>query len=67
MKSSVKLEDNKASYDRIIKVVICESKCNKCCRIRLCLCCDSSEGEYGSVDLCTDCLGKIHKEMLEMN
>jgi hypothetical protein len=52
----------KSAYGRSKQADIEEIECDSCKNNKFCLSMDSSDGEYGSVNLCFDCIQKMFDE-----
>ena len=61
----IKLKNSKAGFGKSNIVMIGKyNYCNKCDKTnKVALSCDSSDGEYGDICLCVDCLKEIIQQM----
>jgi hypothetical protein len=53
------------SYGRTGEIWIDKKNCNVCGFEAICLCVDSSEGEYGEGAICKNCIDKAFKNPIE--
>lgn len=51
-----------SGYGRSKEAEIEETLCDSCKENKVCLCTDSSDGEYGPVNLCFDCIKNLFAE-----
>lgn len=66
MNDYLKVFSWRAGYSRVGHLALSIEKCERCQRETVCLHFDESEGEYGGVDLCQDCLNELFQRKAEV-
>ena len=59
MKLIKEFDGFKAGYGRVGTIAIIKARCHVCEEEKACLYTDGSEGEYGGVKLCRECLNNM--------